>query len=111
MPGTIRVSGQDIRRDIFREVPSFVAIADRKLNRSEITRVIAVTRPDDDRDDVIGFDADLLKRSDRSSLGSIQNTRGQLLGRVAATNFQRPGHAIAAFRMSMLELSANAQLR
>ncbi len=106
VPRAVRIAFQDVRRDILREIPGRLAIAEREIDRGEVADVIAIARTDDERDDLTDFDTHVFKWSHRQNSRAFCHAAGEHLAGVAATHFERPGDAIAAFGMRIGNIAA-----
>ena len=71
--------------------------------------MVVVAGANQQRDCFINADVDILKRPDRRPFGLIKNASCQPFDGSATANFQSPGDAVAAFRMSMFHSATDFQ--
>ena len=109
VPVRVRIAGENVGRDVASQVPLTRAVVQREVDRGQIARMIAIARADHDRHDIAGLHRDLFQWSDGNRLWPLAGAGGKALPRIAATQFERPSHTIAAFRMRVLDGRADAK--
>ena len=109
MPDAVWISGKDVRRHIFREIPRRFAIAKREIHGGKIAGVVAITRTDHQSDHIPLQHAHVLKRSHRDEIPPLAHAASKHFAGMATSHFQRPGDAIAAFRMCVSHVALNVQ--
>ena len=105
----VRIAGQDVRRNILREIPLGFAIVQGQIHRRVIAGVVAIARIDDQRNDIASHHVHVLKRSHRDHCRALAFTGGEHLSRLAAPQFQRIGDAVATHRVPVLNFAAYSQ--
>ena len=63
--------------------------------------MVPIARPDEEGNQVAGMDVEVLNGANLDLRAADRDTSGEALTRGPATNFQRPGHPIAALGVRM----------
>ena len=81
----------------------------REIDRGQVAGVVAVARTDQERNEVAGLDRETFDRPDVDRLAALRHARGKPPPRRPAPEFERPGHAVAALRMSVRHRAVDAE--
>ena len=101
----VRIRRQHLGRNILRQIPDPPVLAEareREIHRRQIARMIRVARADEQRDDVSRLDEKIFDGRGLHFLCALRDAAGQTLTIRAAPHFERPGHAVAALGMRVL---------
>ena len=88
---------------------SRVPSCDGEVDRGQVAGVVAVARTDQERHEIAGLHRELFQRSDGTVFGPWLVPVASRCRVIAATQFERPGHAVAAFRMCVLDGRADRE--
>ena len=109
MPLSMRIACKDVWRHVLCEVPRLRAVAERQIDGSEVADVAAILRADDQSDDLSGLDTQVLERAEFENLFSLRFAFHEDFADGAATHFERPGDAVAAFGIRVADIAVNTQ--
>ena len=109
MPRSMRIACEDVWRHVLCEVPRLGAVAERQIDGSEVADVAAILRADDQSDDLSGIDAQVLERAEFENLFSLRFAFREDFADGAATHFECPGDAVAAFGIRVADIAVNTQ--